>query len=173
MMSVGLSHADRRIVDTVIAGDHESEYNHGYAGHDDFAGVARDTTYRQARGWMRYAVTTFDDTQVTVACTFAGSENVPLNYDVLVEDSLIASRTFTSPSAASSVVEIIVPFSLTKGKINIAVMIRARGGVTPALRELRTIQDHHEFALAGIGRAFSLGLTPSSSRSQNTFGVAR
>jgi len=173
MMSSGASHTDRRIVDTVKAGDHESELNHGYAGHDALAGVANDTTFRQARGWMRYAVTTFDDTEVTVACTFGGSGNVPLNYDVVVEDSLIASRTFSSPSAASSVVEITVPFSLTKGKTNIAVMIRARGGLTPALRELRIIQDHYEFGPTGTVGASLFAITPSSSRSQNTFGVAR
>lgn len=163
---------DRRIVDTVTVGNAESEANHGYAGYDDFAGVVNDTTYRQARGWMRYAVTTFDDTEVTVACTFVGGSG-PLNYDVVVEDSLVASRTFTAQPGASKVVEITVPFSLTKGRTNIAVIIRGRGGPTPALRELRIIQDHHEFGQTTTDIGALSAVTSPSASSQIQFGVAR
>ncbi|MBC8085917.1 MAG: hypothetical protein H7Z40_01530 [Phycisphaerae bacterium] len=159
---------DRRIVDTVTAGNFESEAAHGYAGHDDSAGVVNDTSFRQARGWMRYALTTFDDTEVTVALTFIGA-SAPLNYDVVVEDSLIASRSFDVPSGTSKVVEVIVPFSLTKGRTNIAVTIRGRGGPTPALRELRTIQDHYELLRAGPAIDLPFAVSPS----QIPFGVAR
>lgn len=140
---------DRRVVDTVSAGDAESEADHGYAGHEDFTGVTNHKTFRQARGWMRYAMTTFDDTQVTIACTFVRTANTPLTYDVIVEDSLVATRTFTATSALPVVVEIAVPLSVTKGRTNIAVFIRGRGGLTPALRELRTIQDHYEVSSGG------------------------
>lgn len=136
---------DRRIVDTVIVGDADSEDAHGYAGHDDRAGVANDTTFREARGWMRYAMTTFDDTDVTIACTFAGGHAEARQFDVLVEDSLVASRTLDVSAKAPTVVEIRVPFAVTKGRTNVAVTMRGRSGPTPALRALRTIQDHHEF----------------------------
>ena len=143
---------DRRVVDVAEAGDARSESTHGYAGHEASSGVAGGAPYRQARGWMRYALATFDDTEVTVACTFVAPDGVaegaadesaagravngPRAYDVVVEDSVVATRTV--------VVEIPVPFVLTKGKTNIAVVIRARGGPTPALRQIRTIQDHNE-----------------------------
>lgn len=166
----GDSAADRRIVDWVIAGNAESEASHGYAGHDDLAGVVNDTSYRQARGWMRYALTTFDDTEVTVALTFVGG-NAPSNYDVVVEDSLVASRTFAEPAGRSKVVEVAVPFSLTKGRTNIAITIRGRAGATPALRELRTIQDHHEFLRATSAVKLSSEGTPAGS--PIPFGVAR
>ncbi len=151
---------DRRVVDVAEAGDARSESTHGYAGHEASSGVAGGAPYRQARGWMRYALATFDDTEVTVACTFVAPDGVaegaadesaagravngPRAYDVVVEDSVVATRTVSASAAAPVVVEIPVPFVLTKGKTNIAVVIRARGGPTPALRQIRTIQDHNE-----------------------------
>jgi len=142
--------ADRRVVDTVDAGDARSEADHGYAAQDDSAGVSDGRAFRQARGWMRYAVTTFDDTDVTIECTFL-TGNAPRRYDVVVEDSVVASRTLaagvtdTGTGAGTVVVEVAVPFTLTKGRSNIAVVLRGRGGPTPALHKLRTVQEHHEF----------------------------
>ncbi len=130
--------ADRRIVDTVIAGDAESEQAHGYAGHDDSAGIASDSTYREARGWMRYALTTFDDTEVTLACAFLASPTT--QYDVVVEDSVIARSTLKGPG----IVEVRVPFAVTRGRTNIAVTLRGRDGATPRLHSIRVLQDHHE-----------------------------
>lgn len=142
--AASVSVPDRRVVDTVIVGDAESEQMHGYAGHDDRAGVANDTTYREARGWMRYAMMTFDDTEVTIACTFAGGHAETRQYDVVVEDSVVAQRTVPA-AAPASVVEIRVPFAVTKGRTHVAVTLRGRSGPTPALRMLRILQDHHEF----------------------------
>ncbi len=135
---------DRRVVDLVLAGDDESESTHGYAGHEARSGVAAGKPFRQTHGWMHYAMTTFDDTPVTLALTFVGVESQPRGYDVVVEDSVVASRELGVRTDSVAVVEISVPFSITKGRSNIAVVIRARGGVTPALREMRTVQDHHE-----------------------------
>ena len=134
---------DRRVVDTAEAGNAESEWNHGYVGDSVTTGTYGGKSFRQARGYMRYALKTFDDTPVTVACTFVGVDSVSRSYDMIVEDSVIATRSFAA-HVASTVVEIAVPFSLTRGKTNIAVILRAKGGATPALREVRTIQDHNE-----------------------------
>ena len=135
---------DRRVVDVAEAGNPRSEATHGYAGYDVIAGVADGTPFRQARGWMRYVLTTFDDTEVTVAVIFVGDDSESRGYDIIVEDSLIATRTHSAHSTTPTVVEIAVPLAVTRGKSSIAVMVRARGGPTPALRELRTIQDHNE-----------------------------
>ncbi|MDQ6611018.1 MAG: hypothetical protein M3Y64_01185, partial [Gemmatimonadota bacterium] len=61
-----------------------------------------------------------------------------------VEDSVIATRTLTLHNKAPVIVEVAVPFAITKGRTNIAVIVRAHGGTTPALGEVRTIQDHNE-----------------------------
>lgn len=139
-----LSAPDRRVVDVVEAGQARSEVEHGYAAHDDTSGTDDGHAYRQARGWIRYALTTFDDTAVTIACTFVGTTSG--NYDLVVEDSLIASKRFEATTGVPAVVEILVPFAVTKGKTSIAVVLRSRGGPTPRLHELRTIQDHNEVA---------------------------
>ena len=144
-------HHDRRVVDLVAAGRPESEAEHGYAGHDDSTGSAHGRAYRQARGWMRYAVTTFDDTEVTIACTFLGSASG--SFDLIVEDSVIATKRVDVTTGTPTVVELLVPFAVTKGKTSIAVVLRAHNGPTPRLHELRTIQDHNEVPLpSGVSR---------------------
>lgn len=132
---------DRRIVDRITVGDVRSERDHAYAGADVTSGVAGDRAFRQAGGWLRYALTVFDDTEVTVALTFLGSD-APRTFDLLVENQLVSSYTFRS--GVSATVELRVPLELTKGHTNILVMLRATNGPTPALLELRTIQDHNE-----------------------------
>ena len=144
-LATGTLVIDRRVVDIVEVGNVASEAAHGYAGNDVTMRFANGKPCRQARGWMRYALHTFDDTEVTVALTLVATDSVVHSYDVTVEDSVIATRTFTpQPNMPVSVVQITVPFAVTKGKTNIAVVVRAHGGTTPALRELRTIQDHNE-----------------------------
>jgi uncharacterized protein DUF6805 len=149
---------DRRVVDTVEVGNVTSEENHGYAGADDVAGLEGGKSYRSARGYMRYAMTTFDDTDVTLECTFVALDSALHRYEIVVEDSVIATRTFSlqphtshagelhtvASPGAPTVVEIAVPFVLTKGKTNIAVILRGAGSSTPSLRQLRTIQNHNE-----------------------------
>jgi len=132
---------DRRVVDKITVGDVRSERDHAYAGADVTSGVAGDRAFRQASGWLRYALTVFDDTEVTVALTFLGSD-APRAFDLIVENHLVSSYTFRSGVAAT--VELRVPLELTKGHTNILVMLRATNGPTPALLELRTIQDHNE-----------------------------
>lgn len=141
------------MVDVVHAGDVHSDETHGYVGHDASSGITNGRTFRQANGWMRYALSTFDDTEVTLECTFgverSANHNARRRYDVLVEDSLIATRTFTAyaqptDSGALQVLEIRVPFSVTKGRTSIAVTIRGHDGPTPKLYLLRVLQDHNE-----------------------------
>ena len=138
------SRLDRRVVDVAEAGNARSEHDHGYVGDDVSRGVADGRAFRQGRGWMRYALAVFDDTEVTIACTFLGGTTAPLNYELLVEDRVVAARTFTSATSTPTIVEFIVPFAITRAKSSIGVTLRARGGLTPALVQLRTIQDHLE-----------------------------
>lgn len=132
---------DRRIVDRISVGDVRGEQAHAYAGADVTSGVVGGRVFRETRGWLRYALTVFDDTEVTVACTFLGSDT-PRTFELTVEDHLVASYTFRSAETTS--VELRVPLAFTKGRTNILVMLRATDGPTPALVELRSIQDHNE-----------------------------
>ena len=136
------AHGDRRVVDRVVIGDVRMEHDHAYAGDGVTAGVADGRAFRQARGWMRYALTVFDDTEVTVACTFLGSGSGPQMVDVLVENHVVASYIFRA--VETTTVEFRVPLEITKGRTNILVVLRATNGPTPSLVELRSVQDHNE-----------------------------
>lgn len=131
---------DRRTVDAVTAGDAASETLHGFAFHESTAGVHAGAPFRRATGWMRYALNVFDDTEVTVVVRIAPIDSVPRQFDVIVEDSLVATRSVT----ADSIVDVRVPLAVTKGRPNIAITLRAHGGTTPAFRDVRTVQDHNE-----------------------------
>jgi hypothetical protein len=132
---------DRRVVDRVKIGDVQSEQDHAYAGADVTSGISGGRAFREARGWLRYALTVFDDTEVTVGFTFLGVD-APRTFDLIVENQLVSSYTFRSGVTAT--VELRVPLELTKGKTNVLVMLRATSGPTPALLELRSVQDHNE-----------------------------
>ncbi len=135
--------ADRRVVDVVDVGSPSSEAAHGYAAYNDTLDVFNGTPVRRTRGWLHYTLTTFDDTAVTIACTFVGTASG--SYDLLVEDRVVATG-HDEGGGGSRVQEIDVPFAITKGKSSIVVVLRGRDGQTPALRQLRTIQDHNEVA---------------------------
>jgi len=142
--------ADRRVVDVVEVGDAVSEAAHGFDGSDVVRGAVNGKAFRQTRGWMHFAMKTFDDTPVTIACTFlvSGGNPSPRTFELVVEDSVVARRTVTVSSDTAAVeplvVEFPVPFSLTKGKTSIAIFVRGRGALTPAFHQIRTIQDHYE-----------------------------
>ena len=144
-LAASLPAPDRRIVDSVTVANLASETSHGYAGQADTVGLADGVRFRQTRGWLHYALRTFDDTEVTLALSFVPTDSVSRDYDVVVADSVIATRSYAGRRDSLPTVEVPVPFALTRGKASIIVLLRARGGLTPPLREVRTIQDHNEF----------------------------
>jgi hypothetical protein len=134
---------DRRIVDVVEAGNPDNELRHGFAADSTVAGSTGGKAWRRTFGWMHYTLKTFEDTPVTLSLTFIADANPSSSYDVVVEDSVVASRTHAGRDSVA-VVDIAVPFGVTKGKAHIAVIVRARNGATPAVHTIRTIQDHFE-----------------------------
>ncbi len=118
-----LARPDRRIVDRIVIGDARSEQQHACA---------------KTAAWMRCALTTFDDTEVTIAATVAGSDE-PQTFELVVENRTITMYTFNSRDSAT--VELRVPLDVTAGRTNIQVLLR---GPARSLLLLRTIQDHNE-----------------------------
>jgi hypothetical protein len=134
----------RRVVDVVTMGDARSEREHEYAGERASDGVVDGRIFRQAAGWMRVALTVYEDTEVTLVATFRGSAGAPIPYDLLVEGQKIPVPVFVSPSMTATRVEVLVPIALTQGRTRITIMLRAADGPTPGLLELRTVQEHLE-----------------------------
>jgi hypothetical protein len=104
-------------------------------------GTADGRTFRATHSWMRYALTVFDDTEVTISCTFLGVD-APRTFELIVENRVVSTHSFNSAKTAT--IEMHVPLELTKGRTNILVTLRAIDGPTPALVEVKTVQDHNE-----------------------------
>jgi hypothetical protein len=134
----------RRVVDVVKVGDARSEREHEYAGDAVTEGVSDGKAFRQARGWLRYSLTVYDDTEVTVACTFVRSPGQRLPVDQHVEGRPIVTHTWLTPAATPAIVEFRIPMAVTRGKTVISVMLRAVDGPTPGLIEMRSVQEHLE-----------------------------
>ena len=126
----------------MVAGDEVSEGQHGYLGDRRQIDIVHGQRARRVTSSVRYTLTTFDDTEVTVACTFLGA--TPAQYDLLVHDRVVATKQITPHGDTPTVVEVDVPFPLTKGQATIVVTLRAHHGASLLLHEVRTIQEHNE-----------------------------
>ncbi len=134
----------RRVVDVVTIGDPASDSAHEYAAEGAVEAVAAGKRFRQAQGWMRYSLRVYEDSEVTLACTFTGTEGRRLVFDLIVEGRKVLTHTFVTPSAEPTRLEFRLPQSLTGSLTAIAVMFRGVDGPTPGLIELRTVQEHLE-----------------------------
>lgn len=145
-VSIGFAAAgqSRWVVDVVQSGDAKSEREHDYTGEGVTDGTIDGRAFRQARGWLRYSMRVYGDTEVAVVCVFRGSETQRFVFDLLVDGRKAATHTFVSPSAAPVTVEYRVPMKLTEGRTRVSVMLRGVEGPTPGLVELRTVQEHLE-----------------------------
>jgi hypothetical protein len=135
----------RRVVDVVTMGDARSEREHEYAGERVTEGVVDGRVFKQAAAWQSVSLSVYDDTEVTLVGTFRGSAGESIAFELLVEGRKVAAPAFVSPSTSPSHVEFRVPMTITQGKTRISVVVRAVGGPTPGLIELRTVQEHLEF----------------------------
>ena len=134
----------RRVVDLVEPGDARSARDHEAAGEGITEGTAAGRAFRQATGWLRYTLRTYDDTEVTVACLCRGTEGRRVTFELLVDGQAAGTHVLESPSAQPVLKEWRLPEPLTQGKTKIAVTLRGVGGPTPGVIELRTVQEHLE-----------------------------
>jgi len=134
----------RRVVDVVRSGDAVSERDHDAEGDGITDGTAAGRAFRQAAGWLRYTMRTFDDTEVTVACVCGGTENRRLRFAIEIDGQAAGTHTIESPGVEPVVKEYRIPERLTLGKSTISVTLRGIGGPTPRVLELRTVQEHLE-----------------------------
>jgi len=134
----------RRVVDVVQAGNARSERDHDAEGEGVTEGTVAGRAFRQAAGWLRYTLRTFDDTEVTIACLCRGSEGRRVTFELLVDGQAAGTHTFESSSSEPVLKEYNVPEKLTLGKAKVSVTLRGVNGPTPGVIELRTVQEHLE-----------------------------
>lgn len=138
---------DRRTVDTVRAGDGDSEFRHGYSGSDSISGRALGMSYRETDGVMLYTLSAYFDSEVTVAVTALRLPGVERSFSLVVEDSVIAPRVVVRAAESDSLptlIETLVPHLLTEGKSEITIQLRAVDGRSPAINLVQVIQDHFQ-----------------------------
>lgn len=143
--AVGL--ADRRTVDTVRAGDGDSESKHGYSGTDAISGHALGMSYRETDGVILYTLSSYFDSEVTVAVTALRLPGVERSFSLVVEDSVIAPKVVVPAAEGDSLpalIETLVPHLLTEGKSEITIQLRAVDGRSPAINLVQVIQDHFQ-----------------------------
>jgi hypothetical protein len=168
LLAVGLSSVGaaqgRRVVDLVKIGDLASERAHEYAGADVSEGVIAGRPFREARGWQRYALTVYDDSEVALRFLFRGTEGKPAVFDLIVEGRKVSTGHFTSSAREPAVLEVRLPIAVTAGRTSLLVMMAAVDGPTPGLIELGVVQEHLERpTLASIPAAPpSIGMDPGS-----------
>ena len=143
-LGVALSAQGRRVVDVVQAGDEKSAHDHDAEGEGVTEGTVAGRSFRQAAGWLRYTLRTFDDTAVTVACLCRGTEGRRVTFELLIDGQAAGTHTLESPSTVPVLKEYRVPERLTRGKTKVSVTLRGVGGPTPGVLELRTVQEHLE-----------------------------
>lgn len=134
----------RWVVDLVRSGDATSERDHEAAGEGISEGMVAGRAFRQASGWLRYTLRTFDDTEVSVACLCGGTEGRRLRFEIDIDGQSAGAHTLESPAAEPVMKEYRIPDRLTHGKSKITVTLRGIGGPTPRVIELRTVQEHLE-----------------------------
>jgi hypothetical protein len=135
----------RRVVDLVNVSDPTSERTHGLLGEATTVTDVAGRLGRQATGWFSYDLKIYDDSALSLTCVVRGGSGTRQAFDILVDGRKVATRV-VEPSAGGPIeMTVAVPEALSLGKISVTVRFQAqRGSVTPALLELRTVQEHLE-----------------------------
>jgi hypothetical protein len=118
---------ERRTVDSVRVGDHQSELEHNLQGDTTLGGFFDGEGWRGSRnGWFSYDLHFDGNRPVTLVCTYRGSEGRRRTFDVLVDDVKIATETLQYHPTELFDVEHQIPDSLTVGKSKMTVKFQAQ-----------------------------------------------
>lgn len=122
-----------RLVDSVKVGERESEAAHGWRGSGSNSGAHLDRRWRDARGggWFSYELAVLPEGPMTVMCTYWGSDTGGRVFDVLIDDTKIATQKLDRNRPEEFFdVEYPIPPKLTRGKEKVTVKFAAHPGRT-------------------------------------------
>ena len=123
---------EARTVDRVVAHDKGSESAHGMRGEKTRSGSHLGKGWRDApSGWFSWGLKVLPDVPMTLVCTYWGSDVPPRKFDVLVDDTVIATQSLNRDKPGEFLeVEYAIPPELTRDKDKITVKFRAHKGNT-------------------------------------------
>jgi hypothetical protein len=121
---------EERFFDHVVP-DAESETAHNLQGERTGSGPFGNKAWRHAinGGWWSWDMKVLPDTQMTMACTYWGSDVGQRTFDILVDSEVIATQSLDRSKPGEFFdVEYALPMELTKGKEKVTVRFHAREG---------------------------------------------
>jgi hypothetical protein len=143
----------RRTVDSVDVSDAPGERSHAYTGDRVVEGQSSGRRWRATQASFQYEIRVFDDSPLTLLCTFVRSGGPRPPLDVLVEGRELRQSASDwsiregAPNDEVDVLALNVPEAWTLGKTAVTVTFRARDGrQTPGLLQFRAVQEHLEDA---------------------------
>lgn len=118
---------EARIVDRVIPGDDAAEQAHNLQGERTSSGPFGGRHWRHAgNGWWSWDLKVLPDVQMTLVCTYWGSDRPPRTFDILVDGQKIATQSLDHNQPGEFFdVAYPIPEQLTKGKQRITVRFQA------------------------------------------------
>jgi len=135
---------DARTVDLVTTGQAESEKQHHVQGERTHVGAHLERGWRDANGggWFSYDLRVLPDQPMTLLCTYWGSDEGQRRFDVLVNDTRIATEQLNRDKPDEFFdVQYAIPAELTRGKTSITVRFQGHpDNFAGGLFGLRVIQ---------------------------------
>jgi hypothetical protein len=129
---------DVRTVDVVEIGDEISENAHNFQGQNSANGFGAygeemNSRWRDARegGWFSYKMAVSGDRPLYLRCTYWGDERGARTFDVLVNDTVIATESLKATGKHAFIQEDIrLPDVILAGQSNVSVTFKAHLGNT-------------------------------------------
>ena len=135
---------EARLVDAVIPGDLVGESVHESKGDKTHHGVFNDRGWRDAwdGGWFSYRMKVITGAPVSLACTFWGGEADQREFDILVNDRIVATQKLSGNDPGRFfTVEYPVPPELSNGSGTVTVSFRPHAGkIAGGLFALRVLK---------------------------------
>jgi hypothetical protein len=151
----GASPQGVRVVDAVNVTVLRDETSHAMAGDDTTLGEAAGRKWRSATGWFSYSLHIYDDSPLTLVFAFADGDGNGgrESFDVLVDGRKVASYTREGHESRAAEVRVSLALAETAGKTAVVVKLQAHAGArTARLLEVRSVQEHLEWAAATAGQ---------------------
>ena len=122
---------DARTVDRFFPGNQQSEVDHDIQSQNSRTGVSGGRNWRDAFGGGRFSFVfkLETDTSYDLECTYWGDDSGGRVFDILIDDTAIATQTLDRNNPGNPyVVDYAIPSTLTVGKTSITVVFQAKPG---------------------------------------------
>ncbi len=134
-----------RVVDGVDVTSAREETAHALHGEEMTVGEVAGRKWRSATGWFGYSLRIYEDTPLTIVCTFAEADADREAFDVLVDGRQVAAEVRAPQRPNPKDLRLTLPLPDTAGKSQVTITFRAHPGArTARLLEVKSVQEHLE-----------------------------